>query len=887
MTSVTGSTAAIWVQSFAAGNANQRTLLGGKGANLAEMMRIGLPVPPGFTITTLACNAYAQAGRQLPAGLWAQVLANLDVLQAQMGKRLGDPADPLLVSVRSGAAVSMPGMMDTVLNLGLNRRSVEGLALQTANDRFAWDCLRRFVQMFSNVVLGISGHGFELMLAAARSKAQVETDAELDVAALRRLVDNYEAYVLQQSGVPFPQDPLAQLQAAVQAVFDSWGNPRAQIYRQLYAIADDLGTAVNIQAMVFGNMGNDSATGVAFTRDPNTGEPVFQGEYLLNAQGEDVVAGVRTPQNIQLLKLQMPRIYSELCETSLKLELHYLDMQDIEFTIERGKLFMLQCRSGKRTPAAALVVAVDMANEGKISREQALLRVSCDDLQNGMHSRFRDANPPLVFTRGRPASPGAATGMVVFTSEKAVQMRKDGHDVILLRPETTPNDLEGMHAAVGFVTRTGGTTCHAAIVARGMGKPCIVGCDALEIDLDGRSATSGGVKISEGDLISFDGGEGIVVLGRAEISAAQPSPQRFELLKWADDVRQLRVRANADTPIDAATARSLGAEGIGLCRTEHMFGQGGHHPERLAVVQRMILAETTHERSVELANLKPMQRDDFIGIFQAMADLPVTIRLLDPPLHEFLPTDTDIDALQVTDPTAAQRIRIKKAALHEINPMLGFRGVRLGIVYPEIYRMQVEAIFEAAGQVAAQGLVVKPEIMIPLAADFAELALMRDMVVAVAAEQRVAVPYLLGTMIEVPRAALVAEELASVAEFFSFGTNDLTQTTWGFSRDDAEVGFLSHYLKNRVLADNPFVTLDRRGVGALIQMAVDDGRRARPAIKLGICGEHGGEPNSIRFCAEIGLHYVSCSPLRVPVARLAAAQAALLIKGQAANASSV
>ena len=876
-----------FVQPFEAGSAKDRALLGGKGANLAEMMRIGLPVPPGFTLTTAACNAYQAAGRAVPEGLWPQVMAELDALQTKMGKRLGDPDDPLLVSVRSGAAVSMPGMMDTVLNLGLTRQSLQGLVLRTGDERFAWDCLRRFVQMFSNVVLGLDMHAFELMLEAARRKAGVKSDAELSAATLQTLVDDYEAEVVRQSGAAFPDDPIAQLATAVCAVFDSWGNSRAVIYRQLHGIADDLGTAVNIQAMVFGNMGPDSATGVAFTRDPNTGASRFFGEYLVNAQGEDVVAGIRTPQPIALLANDMPAAFTQLRDTCALLERHYADMQDIEFTIERGRLFMLQCRSGKRAPGAAIRIAVDLANEGKIAREQALLRVTCDELQKSMHTRLSPFPESQQLVRGQAASPGAAFGKVVFHPEKAVQFKAAGENVVLMRPETTPDDIAGMVASVGFVTSRGGTTCHAAIVARGMGKPCVVGCEGLLIDLDAGIAWCGDRKVCEGDVVSLDGGEGVVAWGEVPLVFAAPTAEFATLLQWADDARKLKVRANADNPPDAERARSLGAEGIGLCRTEHMFGQGGHHPERMAAVQRMIVAESLQERVEALAELKPMQRDDFVGIFEAMDGLPVTIRLLDPPLHEFLPTDDQLATLESHDPATATRFRRKKAQLHEVNPMLGFRGVRLGIVFPEIYRMQVEAIFEAAQAAADRGVVVRPEVMIPLVGDVAELQIMREMVDQTAQDVGVRVPYLVGTMIEVPRAALVAEALAGPAEFFSFGTNDLTQTTWGYSRDDAEVGFLAHYLSAKVLTANPFVALDQAGVGQLVAMACESGRRGRPGIKLGICGEHGGEPSSIAFCANLGLDYVSCSPLRVPVARLAAAHAALRAEGQAASASAV
>ncbi len=876
-----------WLQGFETGSAGQRGLLGGKGANLAEMTRIGLPVPPGFTVTTDACRDYQSAGRKLPDGLWPQITQALQQLETQMGKRLGDDRDPLLVSVRSGAAVSMPGMMDTVLNLGLNRRSVAGLAERTNDPRFAWDCLRRFIQMFSHVVLGLEMHAFELMLGAARRRSGAANDAEIPVAALQQLVADYEAEVLAQTRAPFPEDPLHQLQAAVCAVFDSWANDRAVIYRQLHQISDSLGTAVNIQAMVFGNMGPTSGTGVAFTRDPVTGENKFYGEYLINAQGEDVVAGIRTPGKIADLAVEMPAAYAQLAATCQRLERHYGDMQDIEFTIENHKLYMLQCRSAKRPASAALRIAVDMANEGILTREQAVMRITPTEVEHSMHSRLADDVGGQLLATGQAASPGAASGRVVFDAETAVAWEKRGDQVVLVRPETTPDDLAGMIAARGFVTSRGGTTCHAAIVARGMGKPCVVGCDALQIDLIARTCQVGSITVREGDVISLDGGDGRIVRGDAPVLAPEPSTALATILLWADEFRTLRVRANADNPVDAAKARENGAEGIGLCRTEHMFGQGGHHPERMAAVQRMIAAETTQDRLTALDALRPMQEHDFVGIFRAMAGLPVTIRLLDPPLHEFLPTDDQIAEIAVRNPGHAEALRKRKGQLHETNPMLGFRGVRLGIVYPEIYEMQIAAILAAAATVAADGVTVLPEIMIPLVGDKSELVVMRNMVTSLAAQYADGVPYLIGTMIELPRAALVANELAEIAEFFSFGTNDLTQTTWGYSRDDAEGGFLGRYLGDKLLDHNPFVVLDRKGVGKLIEIAVERGRATRPQIKIGICGEHGGEPNSIAFCHGLAMQYVSCSPNRVPVARLAAAQAALAARGMAATGSTV
>jgi pyruvate,orthophosphate dikinase len=876
-----------YVYLFEEGRAEMKSLLGGKGANLAEMTRIGLPVPPGFTISTEACNAFSSSGGQMPDGLDAQVSAALRTLEDKTGRKLGELATPLLVSVRSGAAVSMPGMMDTVLNLGLNDQTVVAHAQGTQNPRFAWDCYRRFVQMFANVVLSLPMHEFERALHAARLNQGVQSDAELTAESLQALVRTFQRLVHELSGQPFPQDPHAQLQAAIRAVFESWNNPRATIYRKVHKISDTLGTAVNVQAMAFGNMGNDSATGVAFTRNPNTGEKEFYGEYLLNAQGEDVVAGIRTPFPIAQLRSELPEAYDQLYQTCELLEAHYRDMQDIEFTIERGRLYMLQCRVGKRTAQAAIRIAVDLVAEGKITREQALVRVEPGQVETLLHPRFDPHAKVEVLATGLPASPGAASGEVAFDPDEAEHLRAAGKKVILIRPETTPDDIHGMIASEGVLTTRGGMTCHAAIVARGMGKPCIVGCDALRIDMGHKSARVGDILIQAGDLVSIDGATGRLLKGAVPLVDAALAPEVQQLLGWADDVRQLRVRANADSPHDASKARSFGAEGIGLCRTEHMFGQGGFHPERMAVVQEMILAETLEDRQAALDQLAPMQEQDFVGILRAMAPYPVTIRLLDPPLHEFMPGEKDLAAIEATDPLRAAAMRRKIHALEEVNPMLGLRGVRLGIVYPEIYEMQIRAILKAGQRLHLEGVACKPEIMIPLVGHPSELARMQALIQAVHAELKPSFAYPVGTMIELPRAALVADEIAQTAEFFSFGTNDLTQTTFGYSRDDAEARFLGHYLQEKVLAENPFVTLDRKGVGKLVQMAAELGRSVRPDIKLGICGEHGGEAQSIEFCHQIGLSYVSCSPFRVPVARLAAGQAAVRARGVQATTSAV
>lgn len=880
-----------YVYAFHEGNAAMRDLLGGKGANLAEMTNIGLPVPPGFTITTEACREYLAGGKVFPPGLMDQVEEHLAALEARTGKRFGGEP-PLLVSVRSGAPFSMPGMMDTILNLGLSDATVEALAA-AADPRFAWDSYRRFIQMFGNVVMGIPHHRFDEIFLAEKQAAGVQEDYQLPPEHLRRVVARYRELVRQETGREFPQDPREQLTLAIRAVFESWNNPRAVVYRRVNRIPDDLGTAVNVQAMVFGNMGMDSGTGVVFTRNPNTGAKELYGEYLLNAQGEDVVAGIRTPHPIRVLREELPEAYEQLLRVCELLERHYRDMQDIEFTIEKGKLYMLQCRSGKRTAQAAIKIAVDMVAEGLLTREEALLRVDPAQVEKIL---YRSVDPKArldVLATGLPASPGAAVGIAVFDADEAEKLAKEGHRVILVRPETTPDDIHGMVVAEAIVTCRGGMTSHAAIVARGMGKPAVVGCEAIRIAPDGQSFTVGDRTVKKGEVISVDGSTGQVIYGEVPLVDPELSPEFRQLLAWADEVRTLRVRANADTPADAAKARELGAEGIGLCRTEHMFGQGGYHPERMPVVMEMVLAETPEERKAALEKLLPMQREDFYGILKAMAGLPVTIRLLDPPLHEFLPSAealaVEVAVLRATGGAPAalaekERLLRKVRGLAEANPMLGFRGCRLGVLYPEIYEMQVRAIFEAAVQLAREGVEVRPEIMLPLIGHVNELRKLRELVdrtaQAVFAAAGVEVPYSVGTMIEVPRAALTADEIAQEAAFFSFGTNDLTQTTFGFSRDDAEGKFLAQYVQQKILPENPFVSIDQAGVGKLVEMAVRLGRSVRPDLKLGICGEHGGDPQSIDFFHRVGLDYVSCSPFRVPVARLAAAQAAVRQRSQ-------
>ena len=881
-----------WVYSFggekAEGTGKMRDLLGGKGANLAEMANLGLPVPPGFTITTEVCSHFYAHSREYPGDLTAQVETALETVGALTGRVFGDAANPLLVSVSSGARASMPGMMDTVLNLGLNDASVVTLAATSGDERFAYDSYRRFIQMYSNVVLDIEHHHFEEILEAHKEDKGYMLDTDLTAEDWREIIVAYKAKVAEASGKPFPQDARQQLWGAVGAVFSSWMNPRAITYRRLNAIPESWGTAVSVQAMVFGNMGETSATGVAFTRNPSTGANELYGEFLVNAQGEDVVAGIRTPQNITeaarkaagsdapSLEILMPEAFARFNATTRLLEKHYRDMQDLEFTIERGKLWMLQTRGGKRTAPASLRIAVEMADEGLISRDDAVTRVEPASLDQLLHPMIdpKAARQPIAI--GLPASPGAACGEIVFSSDEAEQLRNIGRKVILVRIETSPEDIHGMHAAEGIVTTRGGMTSHAAVVARGMGKPCVSGAGTIQVDYRNQTMTAGGVTLKKGDVLTIDGGNGEVLQGAIAMVKPEVTGEFATLMGWADAVRRMKVRANAETPNDARVARSFGAEGIGLCRTEHMFFEG----ERIVAVREMILAETEAGRRTALAKLLPIQRRDFAELFEIMNGLPVTIRLLDPPLHEFLPhTEAEIAEVAKAMGASAQKLRARAADLHEVNPMLGFRGVRIAIRYPEIAEMQARAIFEGAVEAGAKtGQPIKAEIMIPLVMARAELDVVKAIIVAtaeaVATETGVAVPYEIGTMIELPRAALRAGDIAKSAEFFSFGTNDLTQTTLGVSRDDA-ASFLGFYTTRGILAVDPFVTLDQEGVGELVRIAAERGRATRPDIKLGICGEHGGDPASIAFCESVGLDYVSCSPFRVPIARLAAAQAAL------------
>ncbi len=873
-----------YVYDFSEGQADMKSLLGGKGANLAEMTAIGIPVPPGFIVTTRACIEYEAHG-EFPDGLTEEVEEHLVRLEQMTGKVFGDPANPLLVSVRSGAVVSMPGMMDTVLNLGLNDATAAGLASITSNPRFAYDSYRRFIQMFSDVVLGVESQLFEDALTAKKEEVGAGQDTDLSADDLKDLTDRFKAILDQQTGSGFPNDPREQLHLAVQAVFRSWGNQRARVYRKINGISDALGTAVNVQSMVFGNKGDTSGTGVAFTRDPSTGENMFYGEFLMNAQGEDVVAGVRHPHALEMMRDVMPGTLDELYAIREKLEKHYKDMQDIEFTIEDGRLFMLQTRNGKRTAAAALRIAVEMVGEGLISKGVALSRIDPGALDQLMHPRLDTSASFDVLTQGLNASPGAAVGQVVFDADTAEERGDKGDPVILVRWETNPDDIHGLVKAQGVVTSHGGMTSHAAVVARGMGRPCIAGASEMKIDVVARRFTVGNTVVSEDDWITMDGTTGQVILGKMPLVPPRIDENFETILGWADEVRRLAVRTNADTPEDAVKAREFGAEGIGLCRTEHMFMQ----EERLPHVRAMIMAGTLAEREAHLADLLPFQRDDFEGIFQAMAGLPVTIRLLDPPLHEFLPDYTglmvELERMRFTGASAAEieakeAVAAKVKALHEMNPMLGTRGCRLGIQFPEIYAMQVRAIMQAACDVVSDGGAAPiVEIMIPLVAFAKELEVMRELTVKTASEvlseRGLSVEYKVGTMIELPRAAVTADEISAHADFFSFGTNDLTQTTLGFSRDDAEGKFLTHYLQSDLLKDNPFEKLDQDGVGSLVRMATEKSRAVKPDIKLGICGEHGGEPSSIKFCHRAGLDYVSCSPYRVPIARLAAAQAVL------------
>ncbi|MCA3381519.1 MAG: pyruvate, phosphate dikinase [Roseomonas sp.] len=878
-----------WVYSFGAGHnegrADMRNLLGGKGANLAEMASIGLPVPPGFTITTEVCTAYYEGGQKYPNDLATQVRAALARVEEAVGNRFGDHHRPLLVSVRSGARVSMPGMMDTVLNLGLNDQTVEGLVAASGDARFAWDSYRRFIQMYGSVVLDVDHHRFEEIIEHVKLDTGKNEDTELTASEWHRVVDGYKEMVAEVTGKPFPQDPETQLWGAIGAVFGSWMNQRAVTYRRLHDIPAEWGTAVNVQAMVFGNMGEDCATGVCFTRDPSTGENIFYGEYLINAQGEDVVAGIRTPQPMakerskpseRSMEDAMPAAYAELVQVRATLERHYRDMQDIEFTVQSNKLYMLQTRNGKRTAAASLKIAVDMAREGLIDHTEAVRRVNPAALDQLLHPTLDPKAPRKLLAKGLPASPGAACGIVVFSADEAEARAQKGESVILVRIETSPEDIHGMHAARGVLTTRGGMTSHAAVVARGMGRPCVAGCGGITVDYNNQYLSAGGMRIEAGQVITLDGATGEVFIGSVAMVEPQLSGDFATLMGWADQVRRLRVRANAETPLDAETARRFGAEGIGLCRTEHMF----FDPERIGAVRQMIMAETENGRRAALARLLPFQRKDFLDLFEIMAGLPVTIRLLDPPLHEFLPhSEYEIAEVAASLGTEVEAMQRRMQELSEANPMLGHRGCRLGISFPEIYEMQARAIFEAAAEIGRKTHKAPvPEIMIPLVATKRELEITRAMVDRVAqevfAEGGYHVVYSVGTMIELPRAALTADSIASVADFFSFGTNDLTQTTFGLSRDDAGK-FLPLYIEKGIFPKDPFVSIDPDGVGALVRIAAEKGRSVRPDIKLGICGEHGGDPSSIHFCESVGLDYVSCSPYRVPVARLAAAQAAL------------
>ncbi len=870
-----------WVYLFQEGNGTQKDLLGGKGAGLAEMTRAGMPVPPGFTITTETCNSYYDQGKQFPEGTWEQAISALKDVERAMDKKFGDAKNPLLVSVRSGAKFSMPGMMDTILNLGLNDQTVQGLIAATGNERFAYDAYRRFVQMYGNVVLNINKDAFEHELEAFKHEIGPQAkDTDLSAAQLKSLVTTFKKIVQEKTGQPFPEEPLDQLRGAIEAVFASWNNDRAKVYRRMNKISDALGTAVNVQSMVFGNMGDDSGTGVAFSRDPSNGENVLYGEYLPNAQGEDVVAGIRTPKPIAEMEHDpaFPGVYNQFFEIAKRLEAHYQDVQDMEFTIEKGRLFMLQTRNGKRTGPAAVKIAVEMVREGVIDEGTALQRVPADDLNQLLLPRVKPDASRNVLVKGLAGSPGAAVGQVVFTAHEAEALGQAGQKVILVRKETSPEDLRGMVAAQGILTAFGGKTSHAAVVARGMGKCCIVGAGNIRIakDESGFSIEGSDTFIKKGDWITLDvdSFEGRVLAGQVETIPPEMSGDFATLMEWADKYRKLGVRTNADTPQDAIKAREFGAQGIGLCRTEHMFFEG----ERITAIRQMIVADNLEDRKKALATILPYQKEDFVGIFTAMDGYPVTIRTLDPPLHEFLPhEDAEIHELADKLGVSYDRLKGQIDSLHEANPMLGFRGCRLGIEYPEITEMQARAIFQAAIQVHKAGVKVEPEIMIPLVSDLNELRMQREIVDRVAKEEGVSeagVKYLVGTMIELPRAALLADKIAEQAEFFSFGTNDLTQTTFGLSRDDSG-RFLPMYVERKILKDDPFQVLDRDGVGQLVRIGTERGRSTNPNLKVGICGEHGGEPSSVMFCHEVGLNYVSCSPFRVPVARLAAAQAAL------------
>ncbi len=869
-----------WVYRFGEdkteGNASMRNLLGGKGCNLAEMASLGLPVPPGFTITTEVCEYYYANGQEYPQDLKDQVSKSLAEIEKAMDRKFGDPAKPLLVSVRSGARVSMPGMMDTVLNLGLNDETVEGLAKESNDERFAWDSYRRFIQMYGDVVMGVDHHNFEEIIDQYKRDEDISEDPEILANGWKEIVASYKELVEDEAGKPFPNDPEDQLWGAISAVFSSWMTPRAVTYRRIHHIPESWGTAVNVQSMVFGNMGDDCATGVAFTRNPSTGVNEFYGEYLVNAQGEDVVAGIRTPHPMSQMQRDIPDIYQQLLDVRDKLEKHFKDMQDIEFTVEKSRLFMLQTRNGKRSAASALRISTDMVSEGLISKEEALLRIEARALDQLLHPALDPDAERDVITKGLPASPGAASGIIALTADEAETLAKDGQDVILVRTETSPEDIHGMHAARGILTTRGGMTSHAAVVARGMGRPCVAGAGEIRIDMQSRTVFTGDSTLKAGDHITIDGSAGEVIKGKIPTRQPELSGDFATIMQWADQERRMDVRTNAETQADSKVARDFGAQGIGLCRTEHMF----FDPDRIQAVREMIFAENKTDRQTALDKLLEPQRQDFLEIFEVMEGLPVTIRLLDPPLHEFLPREEE-DIIQFAKASGIDEdnVRRRLASLEEVNPMLGHRGCRLGLSYPEIYRMQVRAILEAAIECDEKvGKQAIPEIMIPLVMIDNELAALKreaeDTAEKVFAEKGRKIEYTIGTMIELPRAALTADDIARHADFFSFGTNDLTQTGLGLSRDDAGM-FLPHYIEQGILSRDPFETLDAKGVGQLIEIAVEKGRKTKPDIKLGICGEHGGDPDSIAFCEKVGLNYVSCSPYRVPIARLAAAQASI------------
>ncbi|MDF1687195.1 MAG: pyruvate, phosphate dikinase [Parvibaculaceae bacterium] len=884
-----------WVYTFgdgtAEGRSEMRNLLGGKGANLAEMSNLGLPVPPGFTCTTEVCTAYYDNGRNYPEEFRGQVQDALDAIGKMVGATFGDEENPLLVSVRSGARASMPGMMDTVLNLGLNDITVKALAKKAGDERFAYDSYRRFIQMFCDVVLGLDHHMFEEILDIFKEENEYQLDTDLAAQDWQEVIARYKQLIQEELNGPFPQDPHEQLWGALGAVFSSWQNQRAITYRRLHSIPDAWGTAVNVQAMVFGNMGDTSATGVAFTRNPSTGEKSFYGEFLVNAQGEDVVAGIRTPQYLTKkareeagetdpsMEEVMPPVFNQLADVFVKLEKHFTDMQDIEFTVQEGKLWMLQTRSGKRTAKAALKMAVEMVKEGLITEEAAVARIDAASLDQLLHPTIDPNAPRDILATGLPASPGAASGEIVFTSEDAAALKEAGKAVILVRTETSPEDIHGMHSSAAILTSRGGMTSHAAVVARGMGKPCVSGAASVRIDYAAETVNITGEVLQKGDIITIDGSTGQVIRGAVPMLLPELSGDFAQVMEWADKIRRMTIRTNAETPADAQTARDFGAEGIGLCRTEHMF----FDEERILAVREMIVADDVEGRKAALAKILPMQRDDFLQIFEIMNGLPVTVRLLDPPLHEFLPqSDKEIEEVAAAVGTSSEKLRRRLSELHEFNPMLGHRGCRLGVTYPEIYEMQARAIFEAAMEAGEKtGKAVTPEVMVPLVGMKEELDFLKTRIVAVAdavaQEKDKPLSYQVGTMIELPRAALKAAEIAESAEFFSFGTNDLTQTTFGISRDDS-AGFLNDYLGKGIIQQDPFVSIDTEGVGELVSIAAERGRSTRADIKLGICGEHGGDPASIDFCESIGLSYVSCSPYRVPIARLAAAQATLKLK---------